>query len=203
MNDLLDEIRTFHRHSASTDSATFHSPWSSHRSSSPSDLRAAPRGRTSQDFTAPASRDESVALARDAYGFQYRTRPVPSAGGIYGLNLIVCDAGEALLDAATDRHGRVQSLDEAQLVSALGSNISGPFTAMIITAQLEDYVACYGTKGYRFALLEAGHVAQRVLESAATAGLRTASIGSFDETRLLSALGNPAQSVLHVLAVGR
>lgn len=203
MSNLLDEIRTFHRHSASTDSAPFHSPWSTHRSSDSTDLQPAPRGATSHNFAAPATREESAKLVSDAYGFLFRNRPVPSAGGIYGLNMFVCDSGEALSNVVTEEHKISRNVAEKQLVAALGSNITGKFTTIVIAAHLEDYITCYGAKGYRFALLEAGHVAQRLLESAATAGLRTASIGSFDEARLLVALGDPLESILHVLAVGR
>jgi hypothetical protein len=203
MNDLLNEIRTFHRHTASVESATLHSPWSTYRPANPTDLEAAPRGGTCPSFTAPATREESVALVRDAYGFHYRNRPVPSAGGIYGLDLVICNSDEALHNATAEGQETEHRLGDGQLARALGSNVGGPFTSIVIAAHLEDYVACYGTKGYRFALLEAGHVGQRLLETAAATGLRTASIGSFDEERLLTALGKPTESVLHVLAVGR
>jgi SagB-type dehydrogenase family enzyme len=63
----------------------------------------------------------------------------------------------------------------------------------------------YGLRGYRFALLEAGHVAQNVLLAATALGLAAVPLGAFYDRRTdtFLALDGVNESTLYAIAVGR
>jgi SagB-type dehydrogenase family enzyme len=75
---------------------------------------------------------------------------------------------------------------------------------LIMTAVFDRTQTKYGERGYRFALLEAGHAAQNVLLCATAAGLDAVPLGGFCEDALGEALGLDArqESPLHVLLLG-
>ena len=62
----------------------------------------------------------------------------------------------------------------------------------------------YGTRGYRYVLLEAGHSAQNVCLRAAELGLGSLCMGGFEDARLNRMLGlEPArEGVVYAVAVG-
>jgi SagB-type dehydrogenase family enzyme len=63
----------------------------------------------------------------------------------------------------------------------------------------------YGLRGYRFALLEAGHVAQNLLLTAAALGLGAVPVGGFYDARMDALLGLDGlnESTLYLVCVGR
>jgi SagB-type dehydrogenase family enzyme len=63
----------------------------------------------------------------------------------------------------------------------------------------------YGLRGYRFALLEAGHVAQNIQLAAEALGLGSVPLGGFYDSRLDELLGLDGvnESTLYCVAVGR
>ena len=62
----------------------------------------------------------------------------------------------------------------------------------------------YGLRGYRFALLEAGHVAQNVLLAATALGLAAVPLGAFYDRRMDAFLGLDGvnESSLYAIALG-
>jgi SagB-type dehydrogenase family enzyme len=62
----------------------------------------------------------------------------------------------------------------------------------------------YGLRGYRFVLLEAGHVAQNILLAAAALGLAAVPLGGFYDRRVDELLGvnGVDESALYLLCVG-
>jgi SagB-type dehydrogenase family enzyme len=63
----------------------------------------------------------------------------------------------------------------------------------------------YGLRGYRFALLEAGHLAQNVLLAATALGLSAVPLGAFYDRRTDDFLGLDGvnESTLYTIALGR
>ena len=62
----------------------------------------------------------------------------------------------------------------------------------------------YGLRGYRFALLEAGHVAQNLLLAATALGLAAVPLGAFFDRRadVFLRLDGVNESTLYTIAVG-
>ncbi|MEP7124830.1 MAG: SagB/ThcOx family dehydrogenase [Byssovorax sp.] len=141
-------------------------------------------------------------------------RPFPSAGGLYPLEVHV-----AALACASVERGFYHHDPAAHALARLGpcpaeADLSrlifadnlwpGAAAALIFTAVLERTQAKYGERGYRFALIEAGHAAQNVLLAAGALGLVAAPIGGFCEDALGAAMGLDAarESPLYVVLIG-
>jgi SagB-type dehydrogenase family enzyme len=62
----------------------------------------------------------------------------------------------------------------------------------------------YGARAYRFALIEAGHVAQSLLLGAAALGLRTLPVGGFYDRSVDALIGIDGvhEAALYLLPVG-
>jgi SagB-type dehydrogenase family enzyme len=128
-----------------------------------------------------------------------RLRAVPSGGALYPLELY-------LLAAAVDGLGRglyhfdplEHDLERVQGAEArerlLGSMIfrdvaEEAAAVVVVTAMFWRTRFKYGLRGYRFALLEAGHVVQNLLLAAGAYGLGAVPIGGFYDRLLASVLG--------------
>ncbi len=98
------------------------------------------------------------------------SRPVPSAGALYPLELY---AATQSIDGLADGLYHYQSLDHAleplkatPAVKDLGDLLLGQYfldtanVALIFTAVFERTLKKYGPRGYRYVLFEAGHAAQ-------------------------------------------
>ncbi len=148
-------------------------------------------------------------------GGSARLRAWPSAGALHPLEvhaLVLLGAGvergayrydpscHALVPGP--KHLDDDLLRRTILADAVGE---GAALAVVLTAVFERTQAKYGERGYRFALLEAGHAAQNLLLVAQSMGLAAVPIGGFCEDALGRALGvDPArESPVHVLLFGR
>jgi SagB-type dehydrogenase family enzyme len=142
---------------------------------------------------------------RDNIGNPYVHRPfrtVPSGGGLYPLELYFYQRGDvAGLDAGIYHYSpalnalhfvKPGNFDE-QLAHALVEFQSGLArdlsVVVFITALFQRSVFKYRNKGYRFCLLEAGHVAQNLNLSATALGLGVINIGGFFDRRIDDLLG--------------
>jgi len=76
--------------------------------------------------------------------------------------------------------------------------------AVIVTGVLDRSVAKYGLRGYRFALLEAGHIGQNLVLAATALGLPSLVYGSYYENELAARLGVDGlnEVVLSVVLIG-
>lgn len=175
-------------------------------------------------------RDEAVDLARLAtlvrgcYGMGQRLalddlevveRPNPSAGGLYPLelSLVVRDV-EGL---APGVHHYVPAADGLELLR------EGPFpqewveylfmgqpwvaraaVVVVLSAVTGRSLVKYGDRGYRYLLLEAGHVTQTLVLLAAGLGLGAVTIGGFYDDELAGLLRVDAEREvpLYATAVG-
>jgi SagB-type dehydrogenase family enzyme len=76
--------------------------------------------------------------------------------------------------------------------------------AIIVTGVLDRTVPKYGLRGYRFALLEAGHIGQSLVLAATALGLPSLVYGSYFENELAARLGVDGlnEVVLSVVLIG-
>jgi SagB-type dehydrogenase family enzyme len=167
--------------------------------------------------------NELAAILYFAYGqtrknqgtqFPRPFRTVPSGGALYPLE-IYCHTVHAtgliagLYHYNPSRHDlrllqpgdRTNEFAAAMVQGDIAQNCSALF---FITAIFERTVFKYGNKGYRFVLLEAGHVAQNIALAAAGLGFGSISIGGFFDREIdaLLAIDGVSHSSLYLAAVG-
>src|SRR5690606_23135887 len=123
-------------------------------------------------------------------GSEFLERPVPSGGGLYPLELYVLAQAVDGLDGGVYHYAPLGHLLEVVHDHPLPSLLSyelflgQPYLAhagalVVVTAVLERSLWKYEDRGYRYVLLEAGHVAQNMSLVAAALGLGCLSLGCF------------------------
>jgi SagB-type dehydrogenase family enzyme len=159
---------------------------------------------------------ELAALLDAAYGVtsgpEASLRTVPSGGALYPLELYVLaqrvdgvetglhhvDPLRRVLEQlpAAGREGPLSPYDELLDAAALLVAVTGVFWRSRFK---------YGLRGYRFTLLEAGHVGQNLLLAAAALDLAALPVGGFYDRRVERLLGVDGvnESPLYLFAVGR
>ena len=141
-------------------------------------------------------------------------RPVPSAGGLYPLEVYVAtQAIEGLIDGLYHYDARAHQLEVRQ---------SGPFVArvadialgqevirranlvVIISAVFQRMMWKYGGRGYRYVWLDAGHLGQNLYLVATALGLGPMSVGGFFDEELNRLLDLPSgeEEVVYLVCVG-
>ena len=162
-------------------------------------------------------------LLHNAYGLggEYRygdstmhNRPVPSGGGCFPLELYLMarhvEAVPAGLHHYSVRHHSLEALgplaqpDEVAKLF-LGQAWLGNVQAIIIvTAVMPRLLYRYGDRGYRYLLIEAGHIGQNIALVATAKGLGCLSLGGFFDDDVSHMLGlDPAIEIpLYGLAAG-
>ena len=82
--------------------------------------------------------------------------------------------------------------------------ISNANLVIFVAAQFQRTLAKYGPRGYRYVLLEAGHVAQNLCLLAEERGLTTLCIGGFRDAKVNGWLGidGMREAVVYGVAVG-
>jgi SagB-type dehydrogenase family enzyme len=140
--------------------------------------------------------------------------PVPSAGGLQALELYLAVLGPGCLPAGVyhyDRIGHHLSQitpgagreDWQQRVPSL-LQVEGGALLWLLVGDGERVVAKYGERGYRFLLLEAGHLMQNLCLLSASLGLATVPLGGYLEREIARELALPATDlVLYVGVCGR
>jgi SagB-type dehydrogenase family enzyme len=183
----------------------------------PIDLRDTVHRRRSRlpDEAAPVSIEQLgqlFGLACGARPDDSRARVVPSAGSLHPLEVIlVCSEvdglsdGAYLYDSIEHRLRAVPGLSPFEFWSR--ARIRGPERApsvvAVIAATFARSRAKYGLRGYRFALLEAGHVGQAIVLTATAMGLSSLPLGGFVDTEVDRMLGLDGvdRSVLYLVCV--
>ena len=163
------------------------------------DLGAAIGNRRSARMMTPDTlgMEDLSSLLFAAYGINRRNdgtnfprpfRTVPSGGALYPLEIYVhttrlTDGPCGLLHYDPEQH-TIRQVD-ADRTDALAAalvepdNVRNATALFIITALFDRSVFKYGNRGYRFILLEAGHVAQNLNLMAASLGRPMLNIGGF------------------------
>jgi SagB-type dehydrogenase family enzyme len=140
-------------------------------------------------------------------------RPVPSAGALYPLELYVLPLSVAGLDAANyhydpfrHRLERLDDLSEHDVAAALvdPTLVDAAAAVVVITAMFWRSRFKYGLRGYRFALLEAGHVMQNAVLAATALRLPALPLGGFYDTRLEALVGADGleEAAIYALLLG-
>ncbi len=131
-------------------------------------------------------------------------RTIPSAGGTHPLEIYVLiwdvDGLENgiyhhnVLDNTLVRMGDVPPIDE--ILTTL-NHFKDSAVMLVYSLILPRTTAKYGERGYRFAILEAGHSVQNVHLQATLLGLQSCEIGSFFDDVICRLIG--ADGVDHVI----
>lgn len=165
-----------------------------------------------------------AALLRAGYGIcgpdpmeqggRFLRRSVPSAGGTYPLEIYALVARveglapgiyhfDAMAEAmALVRPGRWQ--DQAQPLFYTWPYVVDAPVILCLTAIFARTQAKYGPRGYRYILLEAGHVAQNLCLAGVELDQASLCMGGFRDTCLnaLIGLSQPAEGVVYTIALG-
>jgi SagB-type dehydrogenase family enzyme len=185
------------------------------------------RRRSGREFSAdPIGLDELAALLHAGYGLTHRLespsgggalplRAVPSGGALYPLEVYLAalrvDGLEPglyhfdplLRELAVVRPELVP--DEVAMLSTYPEIVSSCAALLVVAAVFGRTRFKYGVRGYRFALLEAGHLAQNVVLAATALGLASVPLGGFYDrlTDEFLGLDGVNESSLYTIAVGR
>jgi SagB-type dehydrogenase family enzyme len=132
-------------------------------------------------------------------GLLMTRRVVPSAGGLYPIEIYVIveriegiDDGLYLLDSISQtlelqRGG--QHIERLESLFFDQNCVHNANLVLVMAADLTRTLDKYGSRGYRYLLLEAGHAAENVCLIAAESGLGSVCIGGFDDAQLNDFLG--------------
>jgi SagB-type dehydrogenase family enzyme len=143
-------------------------------------------------------------------------RTVPSGGALYPLELYAVASRidgleEGLyhfdpLRCVVEVQATASSAASSLLEASIYPEIVEPAAAtLLVTGMFWRSRFKYGLRGYRFALLEAGHVAQNVLLAAVALGLGAAPLGGFYDRAVDEVLGVDGvnESVLYAICLGQ
>ena len=185
------------------------------------------RRRSRRAFDArPMTADVLSALLHAGYGVTgvlepERDRPgvplrsAPSGGALYPLELYAAvlrvgglQPGLYHFDPLSPRLEVIRLGLKAEELAGLSTypEIASSCAVLLFVAAIFGRARCkYGLRGYRFALLEAGHVAQNVLLAATALDLASVPLGAFFDRRTDGFLGLDGvnESTLYEVAVGR
>ena len=172
--------------------------------------------RSAQTFTGrPLGLQRLAALLEAGYGVTAPgRRSVPSGGALYPLEIypVVVQVGgleQGVFHFDPPRHllelvraGEVAS--ELEATCPLPGLLAGAAAVVFVTAVFWRSRFKYGLRGYRFALLEAGHVAQNVLLTASELGVAALPLGGFYDARAEALLGVDGvdESVVYAVVLG-
>ena len=142
-------------------------------------------------------------------------RSAPSGGALYPLELYVACRRVATVDPALYHYDPlrhvlelVRPLDPDEAIDSLSPYpelLAGCPALVVVTAVFWRSRFKYGARAYRFALLEAGHVAQSFLLAAEALGLASTPVGGFYDTLVDSFVGVDGlhEATVYVLPVGQ
>ncbi len=141
-------------------------------------------------------------------------RAAPSAGALYaGEVYVAAERVEglapglyhfAVLERALVRLREGPFLGEVAGALEEPGRVRGAAFAVLLTNVFGRYGVRYGNRGYRYALIDTGHIAENLRLAAAAEGLGEAGFARFHDERLdsLLGLGGGAEAVCFVSAVG-
>ena len=115
-------------------------------------------------------------------------RRTPSAGGRRPLKLYAIEQPEVknkLMEAAIGQ-----------------KSVGGAPVVIVVAADYPKIIAKYRNRGYRYAMIEAGHCGQNIALVAVSMGLGTVMIGAFNDNRVKEVLGIQ-EDPLYLIPVGR
>jgi SagB-type dehydrogenase family enzyme len=140
-------------------------------------------------------------------------RTTPSAGALYPLEIYLVSGNVEGLSVGLYHYRPVDHVLEllsetdvrADLTTAAHGQLSIKQGAanIVITAAYARSITKYGTRGKRFAHMEAGHAAQNIYLQAISLNLGTVAIGGFDEAKVKSIMHiSSEENPLYILPIG-
>ncbi|MBV8479990.1 MAG: SagB/ThcOx family dehydrogenase [Actinobacteria bacterium] len=174
------------------------------------------RRRSSRTFGDGVIEVAALATILDAaYGLRDGTRrTVPSGGALYPLELYVAARRVERIEAATyrydpQRHGlelytRGDPWPALTGACPLDGLVDGGAAAILVRAVFGRTRFKYGQRGYRFALLEAGHAMQNAVLAAAALQVPALPLGGYYDARVDELVGADGveESVVYALVLG-
>jgi SagB-type dehydrogenase family enzyme len=184
--------------------------------------------RSEREFAPdPLELDELAAILHAAYGRTHQLldgappgvgpqfRAVPSGGGLYPLELFAFPWRVRELDPGLYHFDPLRRVLEVVRVGDLSEDVAAamiypdPATSCAVLVVVAGVFwrsrFKYGLRGYRFALIEAGHVMQNALLASTAFGLGSVALAGFFDARLedVLALDGVEESALYAVAIGR
>jgi SagB-type dehydrogenase family enzyme len=167
----------------------------------------------------PLSRADLGQLLWATQGITERTtgyRAAPSAGALYPLEVYVVvgspgveGVGSGVYRYDPERHalarGSTDSVQSELRAAALDQDPVGEAAVDVVVCAVDERTTRkYGERGrQRYVPMEAGHAGENLYLQAESLGLATVSVGAFDDDRVRSLLGAPAeQRPLYIFPVG-
>lgn len=148
------------------------------------------------------------------HGYTLDKRTYASGGGLYPVEVypivLNVEGLEARVTHYNQRNHSLNLLKEVKkdhvmsVLNDIDERLSGANVVFIITSVMERTTIKYGSRGYRFALLEAGEVAQNLSLCAVTEGCGTLPWGGYYDDKVADLLGidNVSEVVVHCLSMG-
>jgi SagB-type dehydrogenase family enzyme len=171
--------------------------------------------RSRRDFTGgPIALAGLAAVLDAAYGTHGRRRTVPSGGALYPLELYVgahtvigLEPGTYRYDSelhALEEHAAVDPWPRLLAACPVEGLVDGGAAALLLRAVFGRTRFKYGQRGYRFVLLEAGHVGQNALLAAAALDLRALPLGGYFDAEVDAVVGADGveESVVYAVVLG-
>ncbi|WP_435366136.1 SagB/ThcOx family dehydrogenase [Haloarchaeobius sp. DYHT-AS-18] len=178
----------------------------------------ADRGVTTETLGTLLGHAVAPTAERDTGIVSETSRSYPSAGGLYPIEVYPVVSDGADIDAGTYYYSPREHALRVLERGGTGDRFTGcfmdePFAGAIVddapvtfvlTGCLSRVASKYGMVGYRFALYEAGHLAQTLLLAATALGLGGVPLGSFLDDDLDQFLGvdGTNEATLYPIAVG-
>lgn len=155
-------------------------------------------------------------VTRDNHGtnFPRPFRTVPSGGALYPLEIFFHASNVEELPAGLYHYNpslhHVRLLREGDETDCIAPSVvqpevvRGTSVTIFLTAIFERSIFKYGDRGYRFVLIEAGHVAQNINLVATALGLGILNLGGFFDREIDELLGvdGVTHSTLYMLCIG-
>jgi len=139
---------------------------------------------------------------------------IPSAGALYPLHVYIFSLHTELkkgvyhyhfLNDWLDKIKEVPEMEDKIKESVFIENLTGiPACFICITANLKDVCAKYGERGYRFALLEGGHLAQNISLVAEYQGLKAVALGGYYDKKIaeMADFNYEEEKPIYIIALG-
>jgi len=150
-----------------------------------------------------------------AAAFPTQFRAVPSAGGLYPLEIYFYSTKVQELEPGLYHYqplnNAVRHIRKGDQINVIADALTqkelatGAALIIFLTALFERSTVKYGERGYRFILLEAGHSAQNLCLTACALGLEIVTIGGFLDRLVDEFLGldGITHSTLYTIAIGK
>lgn len=140
-----------------------------------------------------------------AFNVKWHHRTVPSAGGLYpcSVYMLARTGQDYRLITPDSTWETARTVTNRQIKKLFPKGGSCPPLVFIIGANYERPTKKYGSRGWRYAILEVGHIAQNILLHAQELDLATCEVGGFLEEPCGKLLGlKPTEIPLVVIFCG-